>query len=170
VGEDSPEWSGLRFATMQRLMLKPDGAGLLPAKQLGPRILEFTDGKGSGFAKQMLEPELLAELRRFGRSVQATVYPDGSLRPNGGGSAGKLAGRALDAIATGLGFQIGGVPGAGAAYTARFGSKLVQGGYQGRLTRQSFESGAPRRPAQGPLLDLSPVGTGTGLTTEYAVP
>ena len=143
LGEDSAEWSGLRLAAVQRLILKPDGSGMLPAKQVAQRLREFTDGKGSGLSKQLFEPELLAEMRRYGSAVQSTIRGDGSALPNGGGMAGKMAGKALDAIVTGIGFKLGGPAGAGAAWSGRLGSKAIQGQANAWRARRSFEEGAP---------------------------
>ncbi len=168
VGEDSAEWSGLRLAAWQRLVMKPDGTGMLPPKQAAQRIREFTDGKGAGLARQFFEPELLAEMRRYGGAIQSTVRADGTPRPNGGGAGGKLAGKALDAIATAIGFKVGGFAGAGAAYTARVGSKGIQGNLNARSVRRSFD-GMPVAAPSGPVLDLSSVGVGAGGIAQYGV-
>jgi hypothetical protein len=111
----------------------------------------------------------LAEFRRFGTAVQNTVGLDGKARPDGGGRAGKIMGHALDGIAAALGFSAGGLPAAGAVYTGRFGSKLLQNGYNGRVARQSFEGGAPRQVPEGPVLNLRQVGVGSGLSAEYGL-
>lgn len=170
VGEDSAEWSGLRQAAWRRLVETPDGSAGLTPRVMAQRIREFTDGKGAGLARKMFSPEELAEFRRFGTAVQTTVGPDGALRPNGGGKAGQIAGKALDSIAAALGFQAGGLPAAGAIYTGRFGTRLLQDGFAARAARQSFEGGAPRAAApRGPVLDLRPIGTGSGLAAEYGL-
>lgn len=163
LGEESAEWSGLRLAAWQRLAMKPDGSGMLPAKHLAQRIREFTDGGGSGLAKQLFEPELLAQMRRYGNSVQATVRADGTPLPNGGGKAGKIAGYALDAILATLAFKVAGFAGAGAAITARAGSKHIQGGLAARSVRQSFEGGAPVLREVPPDMSRGRLGVGAGL-------
>ncbi|WP_264051678.1 hypothetical protein [Methylobacterium flocculans] len=170
VGEDSEAWSGMRQAAWRRLVETPDGSAQLAPRVMAQRIQEFTAGKGSGLAKQMFSAEELAEIRRFGTAVQNTVGLDGKARPNGGGVASKIMGKALDGIAAALGFSAGGVAGASAAYTGRFGSQLLLSGYQGRAARQSFEGGAPRlpRPAS-PVLDLRQIGVGSGLSAEYGL-
>lgn len=170
VGEDSDAWSGMRQAAWRRLVETPDGSAQLAPRVMAQRIQEFTAGKGSGLAKQMFSPEELAEIRRFGTAVQNTVGLDGKARPDGGGRAGKIMGQALDGIAAALGLSAGGIAGASAAYTGRFGSKLLQNGYQGRAARQSFGGGAPSlpRPAS-PVLDLRQIGVGSGLSAEYGL-
>lgn len=169
VGEDSAEWSGLRLAAWQKLAMKPDGTEMLPPKQVAARINEFVDGKGKGLARQLFEPELLADLRRYGNAVRQTVRSDGTPLPNDGGTAGKLAGKALDAIATAVGFKVGGFAGAGAAYTARLGSKGIQGGLNARSVRRSFEGGAPALPRPGIATDPYRVGSVSGSLTAGGV-
>ena len=166
VGEDSAEWSGLRQAAWRRLVEKPDGSAGLPPREMAKRIMEFTSGKGSGLAKAMFSPEELAEFRRFGNAVQTTVTADGKALPNGGGVGGKIAAKSMDAITTALGFHLGGFAGAGAAYTGRYGTRLLQDGVQARAARQSFQGGAPRLAPPVIRRDLRPVGVGAGLSAQ----
>lgn len=171
VGESSEAWSGIRASAFRRLVETPDGSAHLPPRAAAQRILEFTSGKGAAFAKQVYTTEEIALLRRYATSLQNTVGLDGKVKPNGGGAADKIMSKALDGIATALGFSAGGIPGASAAYTGRFGSKLLLGSYQGRAARQSFEGGAPRLapPPTGSVLDLRPIGVGSGLSAEYGL-
>lgn len=170
VGEDSEAWLGLRQAAWRRLVETSDGSAGLAPRVMAQRIREFTDGKGAGLARRMFSPEELAEFRRFGASVQAAVKPDGSARPNGGGKAGMIAGKALDGISALLAAQAGGLPAGAAVFTGRFGTRLLQDGVAARAARRSFEGGAPTLSrSAGPVLDLKAIGIGSGLATEYGL-
>lgn len=166
LGEGSPEWGALRLSAVQKLMMKPDGSGVLPARELQPRILQFVR---TPLAKQMFPAATLAEMERFAKAVGSTVTKDGTPLPNGGGTGAKLAGKALDVALAGLGFHFGGLTGAGAAYTSSLGTKVLQSLHQGRIARRTFQGGAPQARDPGPVLDLKPLGIGTGGLAAYGV-
>ncbi len=163
VGADSAEWNGLRRAAMFRLMMRPDGSEILPAKQLAERVREFTSGKGLPLARAMFDDEYIGKLRRFGQYVGRTAPPEGSAPSSGSIRNAKLAGKALDAVIAAGAFKVGGIPAAGTAYTTGLGTKMLQGLYHGSVARRSFEGGAPRVREVPPDMGRGRLGVGAGL-------
>lgn len=163
LGESSPEWAMLRQAAVQRLTDRNASAAKM-VKDLG----EFTGGRGAGLARELFSPEEIGQLRRFSAALQSTLRPDGTARPNASAAAG-AASKALDLLAGMVAFKVAG-PGAGlATYGAKVGQRALVGGVGARNARRSFEGGAPRMRPPAPVLDLRPVGTGSGLAAEYAL-
>lgn len=163
VGADSAEWNGLRRAAMFRLMMRPDGSEILPAKQLAERVREFTSGKGLPLARAMFDDEYIGSLRRFGQYVARTAPAEGSAPSSGSIRSAKLAGKALDAVIAAGAFKVGGIPAAGTAYTTGLGTKMLQGLYHGSVARRSFEGGAPRVRELPPDMGRGRIGVGAGL-------
>lgn len=131
-------------------------------------ISEFTGGRGAGLARELFSPDEIGQLRRFSAALQATLRPGGSAKPGASAAAG-VAAKALDVLAGMVAFKVGG-PGAGiGAYGAKVGQRALVGGVGARNARRSFEGGAPRMQPPAPVLDLRPVGTGSGLAAEYAL-
>lgn len=160
LGETSPEWAGLRQAAVQRLT--DEG---LPAKKIVERIRGFTDGPGSGVAREMFSLKELGDLRRFASALDATILPNGNRRPDSDRALGAVA-KAFDLIAGAVAFKAAGPAAAGAAYGARdAGRRALTGGIGATRARQSFQGGAPRMRVPVPTLDTSRFATGTGLTT-----
>lgn len=161
LGENSAEWSMLRQAAVQRLTDRSANAA-----KMAKDVRAFTDGPGAGLGRELFSPEELGQFRRFSGALQATLRPDGTVKPNAGAAAG-VAAKALDVLAGMVAFKVGG-PAAGiGAYGAKVGQRALVGGVGARRARQSFEGGAPRI-LPPPTLDLRPVGVGSGLTAEYA--
>jgi hypothetical protein len=132
-------------------------------------VRAFTDGPGSGVARELFSPEELGHFRRLGVALQATVRPDGAVKP-GSERAASAAAKALDLLMGVVAFKVAG-PGAGlGAYGAKVGQRALVGGLGAARTRRSFEGGAPRVRPAGPVLDLAPIGAGSGLAAEYGLP
>ncbi|MDP4006513.1 hypothetical protein [Methylobacterium sp. NEAU K] len=159
LGADSQEWAGLRQAAVQRLM---DPA--MPATKMVAGLRDFTDGAGKGVASTLFSPEELGHLRRFAGALQATVRPDGTIKPGAAGEAGRKAvAKAMDLIAGAIAFKVGGLPAAAGTYGAKVGQRAIMGGIGAASARRSFEGGAPRLLAPPPMLPLGQFATGEGL-------
>ncbi|MCJ2101988.1 hypothetical protein [Methylobacterium sp. E-046] len=159
LGADGQEWAGLREAAVQRLM---DPA--MPATKMIMGLRDFTDGAGKGVASTLFSPEELGHLRRFAGALQATVRPDGTIKPGAAGEAGRKAvAKAMDLIAGAIAFKVGGIGAAAGAYGAKVGTRAVMGGIGAATARRSFESGAPRLLAPPPMLPLGQLAAGEGL-------
>ncbi|WP_411904167.1 hypothetical protein [Methylorubrum thiocyanatum] len=157
LGENSQEWSMLRQAAVQRLTDRSANAAKM-AKDLG----EFTSGRGAGLARELFSPEEIGQLRRFSAALQATLRPDGSVKPNANAAAG-VAAKALDVLAGMVAFKVGG-PGAGlATYGAKVGQRALVGGVGARSARRSFEGGAPRLLPPAPVMPTDRLAVGGGL-------
>ncbi|MFD6443214.1 hypothetical protein ACFWDG_26400, partial [Peribacillus sp. NPDC060186] len=159
LGADSVEWSGLRQAAVQRLT---DPA--TSAAKMVERIRAFTDGSGSGLAREMFDGAELNRFRRFASALDATVLPSGQMRPGSEIAAGAVA-KALDLLVGAVAFKVGGPGAAGAAYGARVGQRAIGGGLNAARARGSFQGGAPRAPLPRtmPPPSLGRLGTGAGL-------
>ncbi|KMO39312.1 hypothetical protein VQ02_10245 [Methylobacterium variabile] len=163
LGEGSQEWAMLRQAAVQRVV---DTSA--PAAKLVERLRAFTEGPGSGLARELFGAEELSHFRRLEAALRATIRPDGAMRPGSDRAAAAVM-KAVDLIAGAVAFKIGG-PGAGlAAYGAKLGQRALVGGVGASKARASFESGAPRVPQPAPVLDLRQIGPGSGLTAEYGL-
>lgn len=159
LGADGEEWAGLRQAAVQRLM---DPA--MPATKMIMGLRDFTDGAGKGVASTLFNPEELGHLRRFAGALQATVRPDGTIKPGAAGEAGRKAvAKAMDLIAGAIAFKVGGIGAAAGAYGAKVGQRAVLGGIGAASARRSFEGGAPRLLAPPPVLPLGEAAIGSGL-------
>lgn len=158
LGEASPEWAGLRQAAVQRLTDEAQ-----TAKKTVERIRGFTDGPGSGVAREMFNATELANLRRFASALDATILPNGQPRPDSGRALGAVA-KAFDLIAGAVAFKAAGPAAAGAAYGARdAGRRALTGGVAAARARQSFQGGAPTMRALAQPLDTGRFATGAGL-------
>ena len=159
LGADGEEWAGLRQAAVQRLM---DPA--MPATKMIMGLRDFTDGAGKGVASTLFSPEELGHLRRFAGALQATVRPDGTIKPGAAGEAGRKAvAKAMDLIAGAIAFKVGGIGAAAGAYGAKVGQRAILGGIGAASARRSFEGGAPRLLAPPPVLPLGEAAIGSGL-------
>ena len=159
LGADSQEWSGLRQAAVHRLM---DPA--TPATKMIAGLRNFTDGAGKGVASTLFNAEELNHLRRFSGALQATIRPDGTMKPGAAGDAAqKAVAKAFDLIAGAVAFKVGGIGAAAGAYGAKVGTRAMVGGLGAASARRSFEGGAPRLLAPPPLLPLGQLATGEGL-------
>ena len=160
LGEGSAEWAMLRQAAVQRVTGAADPS--TKAGKVVEQVRAFTDGPGSGLARELFSGEELGQLRRFAGALQATIRPDGSMRSNAG-TAATAAARALDVLAGAVAFKVGGPAAAGAAYTTKPGSRVLIGGLGARTARRSFEDGAPRAPAPTRYLPTDRFAVGSGL-------
>ncbi|MCJ2052621.1 hypothetical protein [Methylobacterium sp. J-070] len=159
LGADSQEWSGLRQAAVQRLLDPATSATRMIAG-----LRDFTDGAGKGVASTLFNADELSHLRRFAGALQATVRPDGTIKPGAAGEAGRKAvAKAMDLIAGAIAFKVGGLGAAAGTYGAKVGTRAVMGGIGAASARRSFEGGAPRLPAPPPMLPLGQLATGEGL-------
>lgn len=158
LGEASPEWAGLRQAAVQRLT-EPT----MKADKIVERVRAFTDGPGSGVAREMFSAEELSQFRRFAAALNATILPNGKMRPNSEGAAGVVA-RALDVLAGAVAFKVGGPAAAGATYGMRPAQRLLTGGVSASRARRSFEGGAPRVRPTGPMASTGQLAVGSGLS------
>jgi hypothetical protein len=158
LGETSPEWAGLRQAAVQRLTDEAQ-----TAKKTVERIRGFTDGPGSGVARELFNETELANLRRFAGALNATILPNGQPRPDSGRALGAVA-KAFDLIAGAVAFKAAGPGAAGAAYGARdAGRRALTGGLGASRARQSFQGGAPALRALSRPLETSRYASGAGL-------
>lgn len=163
LGEASPEWAGLRQAAVQRLTDEAQ-----TAKKTVERIRGFTDGPGSGVARELFNETEVANLRRFANALNATILPNGQPRPDSGRALGAVA-KAFDLIAGAVAFKAGGPGAAGAAYGARdAGRRALTSGVGASRARQSFEGGAPALRALAQPLDASRFASGSGLAVGEA--
>ncbi|TNC16412.1 hypothetical protein FF100_03975 [Methylobacterium terricola] len=163
LGEGSQEWAMLRQAAVQRVV---DTSA--PAAKIVERLRAFTEGPGSGLARELFGAEELSHFRRLEVALRATIRPDGGVRPGSERAAAAVA-KAVDLIAGAVAFKVGG-PGAGlAAYGAKVGQRALVGGVGASKTRTSFQGGAPRVPQAAPVLDLRQIGPGSGLAAEYGL-
>ena len=159
LGADSQEWAGLRQAAVQRLM-DPETS----ATKMIAGLRDFTDGAGKGVASTLFNPEELSHLRRFAGALQATVRPNGTIKPGAAGEAGRKAvAKAMDLIAGAIAFKVGGLGAAAGTYGAKVGTRAVMGGLGAASARRSFEGGAPRLMLPPPMLPLGQAATGAGL-------
>jgi hypothetical protein len=82
--------------------------------------------------------------------VQATVRPDGTIKPGAAGEAGRnVVAKAMDLIAGAIAFKVGGLPAAAGTYGAKVGQRAIMGGIGAASARRSFEGG--RRGCWRPL-------------------
>ncbi|MCJ2016862.1 hypothetical protein MKK84_05370 [Methylobacterium sp. E-065] len=159
LGADSQEWSGLRQAAAQRLI---DPA--TPATKMVGQLRDFTDGAGKGVASTLFSAEELGHFRRLAAALQATVRPDGTIKPGAAGEVGRKAvAKAADLIAGAIAFKVGGLGAAAGTYGAKVGTRAIIGGLGAASARRSFEGGAPRLLAPPPTLPAGQVGAGAGL-------
>lgn len=156
LGEASAEWAGVRQAAIQKITDPAMSAG-----KMVDRVRAFTDGPGSGVARELFETAELAKLRRFAATLQTTLRPDGTMKP-GSGEGAKLVARALDVLTGMVAFKVAGPAAGGAAYGARVGQRALIGGVGAARARRSFEGGAPRlqAPPQDYRTDRLAVGSG----------
>ena len=146
LGADSQEWAGLRQAAVQRLM---DPA--TPAAKMIGQFRDFTGGAGKGVATTLFDPGELGHLRRFAGALQATIRPDGTIKPGAAGEVGRKAvAKAMDLIAGAIAFKVGGLPTAAGTYGAKVGQRAIMGGIGAAQARASFEGGASRVMAPPP--------------------
>ena len=159
LGETSEEWTGLRQAAVYRLMDRDTAAPKMIAQ-----LRDFTDGAGKGVASTLFNAEELSHLRRFAGALQATIRPDGTIRPGAAGEAGRKAvAKLADLIAGAIAFKVGGLGAAAGTYGAKVGTRAIVGGLGAAGARRSFEGGAPRLLAPPPMLPLGQLSTGEGL-------
>ncbi|MCF4123840.1 hypothetical protein [Methylobacterium sp. SyP6R] len=163
LGESSPEWAMLRQAAVQRL-IDPTA----PAGRIVDRLRSFTEGPGSGVARELFNQDELGHFRRLAVALQSTIRPDGAMRSGSEKAAGAVA-KAVDLIAGAVAFKVAG-PGAGlATYGAKVGQRALVGGVGAAKARASFQGGAPRVLQPAPVLDLRQIGPGSGLAVEYGL-
>ncbi|TGD93726.1 hypothetical protein [Methylobacterium nonmethylotrophicum] len=141
-GPDSAEWTNLRQAAWLRLVGHGE-ATRMPASKEAERIRAFINGEGSGLARQMFTGEELSLMSRYADAVRATHVPSGSRLPDGGRSS-VLASAVMNLISGAIGLKVGGPGGGVAAYGARVGQRILEGGLNGVRASRSFEGGAPR--------------------------
>lgn len=171
LGPDSPDWSNLRQAAWLRLTQHGEGPALSPAKEAA-RIRAFTEGEGKGLATVMFDRAELALMNRYADAVKVTETPKGGRLPDGGRAA-SLAGQVFNLVAGAAAFKALGPAAAGAAYAAKPGSRILQGGLTASRAARSFNEGAPRvappPPAYAPLFG-SGAGIGAGLLSPNVMP
>lgn len=71
LGQNSPEFQGLRGAAWQKLTAGADAATPAGAQKLALSIREFTGGRGSTLAKQMFNADELGAMQRYASALQS---------------------------------------------------------------------------------------------------
>lgn len=167
LGEASPEWSSLRQAAIMNLT-SPSGRTLTPSQE-ADRVVEFLSGKGAGLAEQLFTGTERAQIMRYASAVRATALPSGIAAPDAG-SKRAAAAHLLNGVLGAIAAKVATPFAASAPFTAQVGQRILVRGPNAYAASRSFQGGAPRARPAGPVLDLQRVGTGAGLSAEYAMP
>lgn len=149
LGEDSPEWSGVRQGMWKKLTESTEGRTDWGPQKISERILEFTNGSGKSLAQLMYAPTELGQMRRLAMALKETVAPVGSVNySNTATTLASMIGNATDGVTAMLGLHSFGLPGAVAGWLLRVGRKSVAETAQARKLAKSLYGSQPSKLGQ----------------------
>lgn len=158
LGEESPEWSGVRQGMWKKLTESTEGRTEFGPQKISERILEFTNGSGQPLARLMYSPQELGQMRRLAVALKETVPPVGAVNySNTATTVASMIGNAADGITAMLGLHSFGVPGAVAGWLLRVGRKSIAESAQARKLEKSMYGVPPAKVREPPDIPTPPL-------------
>lgn len=112
LGADSREWAAIRAGAWERLTHAARDGEIMSPTKVANNIEDFVNGSGRVLAKKLFDPEELATMKRFARTLRRTVPPKDATNPSRSGYVmGKAAQGIANAILGTIGATAGGVTG-----------------------------------------------------------
>jgi len=116
LGAESPEWQAVRASAFRRLVTDLGTGEVRSPALLIKRIDNFLNNKGGSLSQALFSEGERNRLKALSTVLKRTVTPADAKNPSRTAWAlGKVMGGSLAAIAGGIGFQVGGLPGVAAA-------------------------------------------------------
>lgn len=174
LGEDSPEWGGIRQGLWQRLTAKPEGVDDFGPREISNRIGQFLNGDGKALSSLVYTAEERAAMANFANLLK-TVSAQSSTAV---GSKGSVAGEVLTKLANNahniaamIGFAHGSVGGMAAGYgiAKALQTAVSRSGAGGDIARinRSVAKAQPAPPRLPLEINVSPrLGTAAGLAQQ----
>lgn len=151
LGEDSPEWVGIRQGMFKRLTESTEGRADWGPQKISERIAEFVNGQGRPLAHTLFTPPERAQMIRLANALKETIPPKGTVNTSYTAPVmARIVGNTLDTLISSLGFMKGGLPGLAAGWLTRVTRKNLEGRMQEGKVRQSIYGNQPR-PQRQPL-------------------
>lgn len=126
LGEDSPEWDGIRQGLWSRLTQSTAGRADWGPQKISERVSEFVNGTGKPLAESMFSPAEREVMTRYSELLKKLVPPPGAVNySNNLPMLNRLAEGLDKHVGTIIGAKIGGIPGAVAGYAAGKGSNMI---------------------------------------------
>lgn len=123
LGEQSPEWDGVRQGLWSRLTQSTEGRTDWGPQKMSERISEFLNGSGKPLAEGMFAPAERDLMRRYSELLKKLVPPPGSVNySNNLPMLNRIADAADKHVGAIIGGHVGGFPGMAAGYA---GGKLA---------------------------------------------
>ena len=125
LGDQSPEWDGVRQGLWSRLTQSTEGRTDWGPQKVSERISEFLNGSGQPLSTVMYSPAERDVMQRYSDLLKKLVPPEGSVnRSNNLPMLNRIADAADKHVGAIVGGHIGGMPGMVAGYTAGKGANL----------------------------------------------
>lgn len=142
LGENSPEWIGVKQGIFQKLTERPEGMADFSPGVVANRLGEFLNGKGKSLAAQVYAPHEVEALRAFMELNNKLKVPQAGASNNSSPMVTAVKGT-IKWIGAALGYamapgtMVGEAIGAGVGYTAtQLGEHIAQRAALKRLTKQ----------------------------------
>ncbi len=151
LGEQSPEWSGVRQGMWKRLTETPDGKTDWGPQQMSQRIFEFLNGSGQSLSKVLYSPAERTQMLQFAKALKEQVPPVGAVNHSNTAYVGSsIVRNTFDAVMSMLGFAHGGFVGLALGPALRVARNTAYNSYQASKVGKSLAGMPIPRPPSGP--------------------
>lgn len=142
LGEESPEWSGIRQGLWSRLTDATEGRTDMGPQKASERIFEFLNGSGKAMSQVLFSPEERQQMTQYAGLLKQLVPKPGTVNySNTAPVLAMLAKNALKGITIGLGAEVAGPAGAVAGISANAALKSIgERSAAGRIARSLYRS------------------------------
>lgn len=126
MGDQSPEWDGVRQGLWSRLTQSTEGRTDWGPQKVSERISEFINGAGKPLAESMFSPTERDVMTSYSELLKKLVPPPGAVNySNNLPMLNRIAEGMDKHVGTVIGAKIGGIPGALAGYAAGKGTSII---------------------------------------------